>query len=473
MLRQKTRLVSFLLYFLDQTILLLSFYLSYLFRNSSFIKTIGITDPFYNQTWLLLIILPVWSLLFYFSRLYESQRTRTLLHEIRLIFITSAIGTLFIGFLVFAIRAHSASRFLILTFGFFSFLLLSMARILIREIARIVRKKGFNFRAIVIVGTGKRAREIAKSIERNGHWGLKFIGFVSDIPSARFTKIMGLPVLGLVEDLTKIIDQHVIDEVVFAVSRKRLENLEESFLICEEEGINARVAVNFFPHMIAKVHLEDLHGIPLLTFSTVPYNEFLLLIKRIMDVIVSTFLIVALIPIYGIIVFLIKISSPGPVFFKQIRVGRNGRHFGLYKFRSMVINAEEQKRDLAVLNEMDGPVFKIKNDPRITSMGKWLRKTSLDEIPQFWNVLVGEMSLVGPRPPLPEEVAHYKRWQKRKLSMKPGITCLWQISGRNRNINFEEWMNLDLKYIDNWSLKLDMEIFLKTIPVVLWGRGAF
>ena len=233
------------------------------------------------------------------------------------------------------------------------------------------------------------------------------------------------------------------------------------------------MAVNFFPHMIAKVHLEDLHGIPLLTFSTVPFNEFLLFIKRTLDILISGAIILSLAPLFMIISLLIKISSPGTVFFKQFRVGRNGRHFTLYKFRSMVFDAEEKKKELENLNEMNGPVFKIKNDPRVTSIGRWLRKTSLDEIPQFWNVFIGEMSLVGPRPPLPEEVTHYKRWQKRKLSMKPGITCLWQISGRNNNSDFDDWMKLDLKYIDNWSLKLDMQIFLRTILVVLWGKGAF
>jgi exopolysaccharide biosynthesis polyprenyl glycosylphosphotransferase len=473
MLRQKTRLVSFLLYFSDLTILTFSFYLASIFRNSSFIKTLGIKEPFYNQIWLLLIILPVWSLLFYFARLYESQRTRSLLHEIKSILSSSAIGTFILGFFIFALKAHITSRLFILTFGITSFSLLTLSRILIRELARVFRRKGFNYRSIMIVGTGKRARELAINIEKNSHWGLRFIGFVSDIPTARFTKIMGYPVLGLVNNLPDIIDSHVIDEVVFAVSRKRLETLEESFLLCEEEGINTRIAVNFFPHMIAKVHLEDLHGIPLLTFSTVPSNEVLLFIKRTIDVLVSGFLIVSLIPIYAIVAILVKTSSPGPIFFRQIRAGRNGRQFTLYKFRSMVEDAEFLRPELEKLNEMSGPVFKMKNDPRVTSIGKWLRKTSMDELPQFWNVFVGEMSLVGPRPPLPEEVVHYKRWQKRKLSMKPGITCLWQISGRNKNIDFEDWMKLDLKYIDNWSLKLDMEIFLKTIPVVLLGKGAF
>jgi exopolysaccharide biosynthesis polyprenyl glycosylphosphotransferase len=473
MLRQRARLVSSLLYFFDLSILILSFYLSFVIRNNFLGESYGSLAPLTQQLWLLIFILPAWSLLFHFSHLYGSQRTHTLLHEIKLFLSTSAVGTFLLGFFVFASKAHATSRLFIITFGFVSFFLLSFSRFFIRELARIIRRRGYNYRSIMVVGTGKRAREIAKNIEKNRHWGLKFIGFVSDIPTARFLKVMGHPVLGLVNDLPNIIDHHVIDEVVFAVSRKRLETLEESFLICEEAGINARVAVNFFPHMIAKVHLEDLHGIPLLTFSTVPFNEFLLFIKRTLDILLSGVIVLSLAPLFIIIGLLIKISSHGPVFFKQVRVGRNGRHFTLYKFRSMALGAEDKRKELEALNEMNGPVFKIKNDPRVTSIGRWLRKMSLDEIPQFWNVFIGEMSLVGPRPPLPEEVTQYKRWQKRKLSMKPGITCLWQVSGRNNNTNFDDWMKLDLKYIDNWSLKLDMQIFLKTIPIVLWGKGAF
>ncbi len=473
MLRQQARLISFMLYFFDLSLIISSFYLAYFLRNTLFSTEFGTLDPFARQTWLLIFILPVWSLLLHSFHVYESQRTHTLLYETKLFLFTSALGTFLLGFFVFALKAHGTSRLFIIAFGFVSFFLLSLSRILIREVVRIARMKGFNYRCIMVVGTGKRAREIAKNIEKNRHWGLKFIGFVSDIPTARFTKIMGLPVLGLVNDLPEIIDHQVIDEIVFAVSRKRLETLEESFLICEEAGINARVAVNFFPHMIAKVHLEDLHGIPLLTFTTVPFNEFHLFIKRTLDILISGVIIVSLAPLFIMIGFLVKISSPGPIFFRQVRVGRNGRQFTLYKFRSMVMDAEEKKKELKILNEMNGPVFKIKNDPRVTFIGKLLRKTSLDEFPQFWNVLTGNMSMVGPRPPLPEEVALYKRWQKRKLSMKPGITCLWQINGRNNNAEFDDWMKLDLKYIDNWSLKLDMQIFLKTIPIVLLGKGAF
>jgi exopolysaccharide biosynthesis polyprenyl glycosylphosphotransferase len=313
---------------------------------------------------------------------------------------------------------------------------------------------------------------VADVIFQNKQWGLKLIGFVADNADTKIEQIANAPVLGSVSELPRMLQQHVVDELVFAISRKKLEDLEGVFLLCEEQGIRTRVAVNFFPHMIAKVHLDDFHGIPLLTFSTTPYNESLLMAKRIFDVAIASILLVILFPLFVLIGLLIKLTSEGPIFFRQTRVGLNGRLFTLYKFRSMCLNAEALKGQIEHLNEMEGPVFKVTDDPRSTRFGRFLRKSSLDELPQFYNVLKGDMSIVGPRPPLPEEVEKYERWQRRRLSMKPGLTCLWQISGRNAITDFRKWMELDLRYIDNWSLRLDLKIFLKTILVVLAGRGA-
>jgi len=220
------------------------------------------------------------------------------------------------------------------------------------------------------------------------------------------------------------------------------------------------------------MELHEFDGFPLLSFSTTPTNEALMFVRRILDMVLAFLLL----SIFGPLVMLptailIKLTSPGPVLFKQKRCGLNGRQFVMYKFRSMVDNAEQLRFELEALNEMDGPVFKSSRDPRITAIGKLIRRFSVDELPQVFNVIRGDMSLVGPRPPLPEEVARYERWQRRRLSMKPGMTCLWQISGRNE-VSFEDWMKLDLTYIDNWSLLLDLKILLKTVPVVLLGRGA-
>ncbi|HZN54297.1 MAG TPA: sugar transferase, partial [Candidatus Polarisedimenticolaceae bacterium] len=221
----------------------------------------------------------------------------------------------------------------------------------------------------------------------------------------------------------------------------------------------------------ARMYQTDLDGTPMLTVSATPRQPVALLVKRMTDLVASAGALVLLSPLYAVVAVLVRATSPGPVFFRQTRVGLNGRTFTLYKFRSMVHDAEAGRAALAGRNEMSGPVFKIKDDPRITPVGRWIRRFSIDELPQFWNVLRGDMSLVGPRPPIPEEVKKYERWQRRRLSMKPGITCLWQVSGRN-GIDFEDWMKLDLAYIDTWSLRLDVQILLRTVPVVLTARGA-
>ncbi len=253
--------------------------------------------------------------------------------------------------------------------------------------------------------------------------------------------------------------------------RSWLNLLEPYIKACEVEGIKANIAVDLFDLKIAKARQTDLDGLPILRFETTIGEEWQLFIKHSFDIIASVVGLVVLMPIFVVIGMLILLTSSRPVFFRQTRCGLNGRRFVMYKFRTMVNGAEEKKKQLEVLNELNGPAFKMKNDPRITRFGNFLRRTSLDELPQLFNVLCGEMSIVGPRPPIPEEVDKYEVWQRRRLSMKPGLTCLWQVNGRN-NVDFGKWMKLDLEYIDNWSLGLDFKILLKTVPVVLFSIGA-
>lgn len=472
MLRQRARLVSSSVYLCDLILIVTGFLFVYWSRNTLLSEQYGGLYPIQDYLWLLLFILPLWSFLLYYFRLYESYRTKPVWAEPWGILKAAFWGTLLIGALIFVFKLHYVSRLLIVLFGATAFMLLSVERLAIRIIARQVRKRGYNYRNIIIVGSGRRSRELANVVKEHRDWGLRLLGIVVDNPNGTIPKVGKHPVLGKVEDLLRILENEVVDEIIFAVSRKRLEELEDLFLICEERGVRTHVAVNFFPHMIAKVHLDDLHGIPLLTFTTTPSNEFLLAIKRAFDILVSGILLITLSSIMFIIAIAIKATSRGSILFKQTRVGLNGRRFTLYKFRSMVQDAERKKQELLHFNEMSGPVFKIKDDPRLTPIGKFLRKISLDELPQLINVFKGNMSIVGPRPPLPEEVTKYEPWQRRRLSMKPGITCLWQINGRNEINDFDQWMKLDLEYIDNWSLQLDFKIFLKTIPVVLLGRGA-
>jgi exopolysaccharide biosynthesis polyprenyl glycosylphosphotransferase len=270
--------------------------------------------------------------------------------------------------------------------------------------------------------------------------------------------------------LPELLGQHVIDEIIFAVDSRRLAELEEVFLLCDEEGVRTRVAVDFFPHINSQVYLDRLGASPLLTFSAAPHDEIRLLVKRATDILLAGAALILVCPFMLLTALLIRLTSPGSAIFRQTRCGLNGRRFVFYKFRSMCEDAEAQRASLEHLNKKS-TAFKIPNDPRLTSLGRWLRKFSIDEWPQLWNVLKGDMSLVGPRPPLPEEVEQYKRWQRRRLRMRPGLTCLWVISGRD-HIDFETWMRMDMQYIDTWSLGLDWKIILRTIPQVLSGRGA-
>jgi len=242
-------------------------------------------------------------------------------------------------------------------------------------------------------------------------------------------------------------------------------------VLCQEMGTRAVVLADLYPSLYAQVRAEEFFELPALLFDSVRPRQGELVVKELFDRMVAALALALALPVLAASAVAIKIFSRGPILFKQKRLGLNGRKFTMYKFRTMVPQAEKLKEGLARYNEMDGPVFKIGDDPRITRIGRFLRRTSLDELPQIINVLKGDMSLVGPRPPLANEVEQYDPWQRRRLAFKPGITCLWQISGRN-NVNFEKWMKLDLEYIDNWSLWLDAKILAKTIPAVLTGRGA-
>ena len=326
-------------------------------------------------------------------------------------------------------------------------------------------------RNLLIVGSDDRAARVVAVLEEAEPWGYHLVGIVPEssevVPDSRLGGYPRIPLSRFGE----AIKRHTVDEVIFVVSKDALASLEEVFLLCEEEGVKTRVMLSFFPHVTSKVYLEALQDLPLLTFTTTPQNDYLLLIKNGIDVVLAGGLLVLAAPLFALIALLIKITSSGPVIFRQIRCGLGGREFVFYKFRSMVENAEAAQSQLQHLNEMSGPVFKIGKDPRCTPVGRFLRKFSLDELPQLINILKGNMSFVGPRPPLPQEVENYQRWQRRRLRMKPGLTCLWQVRGRNE-IDFDEWMKLDLQYIDRWSLLLDIKIVLKTIPIVLLGKGA-
>lgn len=323
---------------------------------------------------------------------------------------------------------------------------------------------------ILVAGTGETAARIASSLSRARKWGYRIIGFI-DVEGGE-TQVD--PSMVIRQDYGDFLHGEVpVDEVIFAGDGPDFHQESRGLVsLCVELGIKIRVATQLPPPVgSSEVTIEYLDDLPLLTYSTIPEQGLALISKRILDLIIASVSLAVLSPFIFLIAILVKITSDGPVFYRQKRLGLYGRPFTLIKFRTMIDGAEDKLWEIIHLNEMDGPVFKMKNDPRITRFGGFLRRTSIDEIPQFWNVIKGEMSIVGPRAALPEEVRNYRTNFRRRLSVKPGMTCLWQVSGRNE-IDFEQWMKMDLEYIDNWSVWLDLAIILKTIPAVFTGRGA-
>jgi exopolysaccharide biosynthesis polyprenyl glycosylphosphotransferase len=471
MLKHRTRIFNFSLFLGDLGATLSAFFCAYWLRGTFPQESYAALFPFPWYFNLLLAIFSIWPLLFYLTGLYRFWQGQGFWRETWGVFKAVFFSSLFLGFIVFLLKYQFVSRIFIFFFAIFDFFFVIAARTFIRKFILFFNRKIERFRIILIVGTEERALSLAKDIEKHKDLGLRILGFLSTGETSPPQRLNGYSILGMAKDLPQLLEREVVDEIIFAISQEELKGMEGLFLLCEERGITARLAINFFPHVIAKTHLEELDGLPLLTFTTTPRNELLLILRRIFDFGGSLGLIVIFAPVFLLITLLVRLDSPGPIIYRQVRCGWNGRRFTFYKFRSMVQRAAERQSDLAPYNEMNGPVFKMKRDPRVTRVGRFLRKTSLDELPQLINVLRGEMSFVGPRPPLPEEVEKYEGWQRRRLSMKPGITGLWQVRGRNR-IDFDQWMKLDLEYIDNWSLWLDFKILLKTIPVVLSGKGA-
>lgn len=430
----------------------------------------ALLPPFDWYLPLLALILVIWPLVFYALGLY-GRRGRSLHTETSGLVTGVGIAGLVLTAVIFTAKLTYVSRPVILAFLLLDVLFVAGGRRLVRGLLL----GGDSRRALLVAGGRDEVQRAVAAIDAHRDWGLEVVGVLTD---GRWHESPDVPhpILGEYADIPRVARETHAAEVIIAPSIDHLDELRRIGHVIsalEEQGTLVRLAVNFLPRSIARLSFDEFGAdLPLLTFSTSPGNEVRLAVRRVVDVVLAAALLVLLSPLMLAIAVAIRVVSPGgPVLFRQTRCGLHGRRFTFLKFRTMMPDAERLKPALEPFNEMDGPAFKMTNDPRVFPLGRLLRRTSLDELPQLWNILQGHMSFIGPRPSIVEEVDKYEPWQRRRLSMKPGLTCLWQISGRSE-LTFDEWMRLDLEYIDNWSLWLDLKIALKTVPAVLLRRGA-
>lgn len=473
MFKTKEKIYIIIYQIIDIIIVGISFLIAFNIRkNISF----PLLEPFHENIgsylWHIIILLFIWGHLLYFNKVYLSYRGKPVKKVILAVMKANIQGLLLFGFVLFFSKAYWIHRTLIIIFFLICSVLLILEKIILFGLLHQIRKFDKNLKHVLIIGTGNKTKQIINLFRASQGAGFKVVGLLGNNPDNVGKNIDGATIIGLSRDLPRILQQHVIDEVLISISIRHIAKIKKIILECEKFGINARIMEQIYNPGKAAVYMDELLGISFITFTTKSLKIYQRYTKNIMDILVALVLIIFLMPAFLIIAILIKMDSKGPVLFKQERAGTNGRKFIMYKFRSMINGAESQRLEIEKFNEVEGPIFKMRDDPRVTRIGKFIRKTSLDEFPQLLNVLKMDMSLVGPRPLPVYEADKIFGFARRRLSMKPGITGLWQVSGRN-SINFDKLIKLDLKYIDKWSLWLDAKILFKTMFVWLTGKGAY
>lgn len=422
--------------------------------------------------WIFYLVLLLWPLLLNINDMYPANRLRRIKRTATIIVKSSLQGLFIILALLFIFRLQIVSRLVMAGFAVITTGLLFLKESVAIYYIYLLRKAGVDVRNVLVVGTTESVKDIVKTVDKNSFLGLRVMGLLAPSEEKERHRAWGHKILGDLDDIEKVLHAVPVDVVIIAIERKDYRKVNDIIFHCEEEGIEIWLTASLFNIKIASLDADELIDIPIFVFRTTPKFSWQIFIKSAFDRAAGVILFLLSLPLITAAMVVIKLTSGGPVLFQQIRCGLQGRRFTLYKLRTMYADAEKRKKRLERENIMEGPAFKLNSDPRITSVGRILRKFSIDEMPQFWNALKGDMSIVGPRPPLPDEVKRYKGWQRRRLSMKPGITGLWQISGRSKITDFSDLAKLDLQYIDTWSLWLDVKIFLKTILVVLSTKGA-
>ncbi len=409
-------------------------------------------------------------LIYRLEGIYSFVRGRSWLEEMYGLLTATFTGIVILVFVFFFFRPQYYSRLIYLYAGILIVLLLTLERVTIRIILGFLRQRGIGVDRALIVGCGDTGRAILRSVVAQPGLGYRIEGFIDD--DSTKTSLGPFSYYGNTDALARILQEHQIDEVIVTLPWHARDKIIRILDICEGAGTRVKIVPDLFQLSLSRIAVDAVGGIPLIAVKEVAFSGGASAVKRAMDLIVTTLLLIVLVPLMTLIALVIIWTSPGPAIFRQRRVGRSGKLFTAYKFRTMRLGAEEEVTRLIHMNEATGPLFKIRNDPRLTPIGKILRRLSFDELPQLWNVLRGEMSLVGPRPPIPTEVERYEDWHKKRLEVSPGVTGLWQVSGRSE-LTFDEMVMLDIYYIENWSPWLDMWILLKTIPTVMSARGAY
>jgi len=429
-----------------------------------FPDTFAVFDMFWSNSWLYVLVVPVWSFVLDFSGIYRQFVGLSPGRLVRKITQAGLLSFAVLLGLLYVLQLHMVPRTILGIHCLYSIIAVALRAIYIQPLLLRFEPR----RRLLLAGHPSEAEGIRKWLCHPDY--SRFFDVIGFLPPAGVPLPEGFESPGTLDDFSTILHANVVDAVIFLPKGISFSQVSTWLRQCETEGVEAWLLSDFLRTSIAEVTLDELAGEPMLLFSTTSKSTWALMTKRLLDIAFSALAILLLSPLWIAIMILIRMSSPGPIFFSQKRSTLRGREFHMLKFRTMVENAEEIRQDLNQQNEVSGPVFKIKDDPRVTPFGRWLRRYSLDELPQLWNVLTGNMSIVGPRPPIPAEVAEYENWQRRRLSMRSGCTCLWQVGGRNK-LSFEDWMHLDLRYIDTWSLGLDFQIMFKTIGTIFRGTG--
>jgi len=469
MLKQQAKFLNRIVISIDMIVIMVSFCLAYFIGDRW-----GNLSQLSEYIWLLLVVVPLWYFLLDHFGLYESLWYQSIGQIMVCILKAQFIGSIILAAAIYVMEPVDFSRALFVYLLIISFLFISFEKIIIKLVLSHFRRRGYNYRNILIVGTDKKAIEFLKIVENHVNWGMRIVGFLKLADDEHPQVPENYKIHGCLKDLVVVCNRMPVDEVVFCVPSEALPDLEDYVRDMEEMGVNVRLVLDFYDLKRSKRDLSLFHGeLPILTFYSRSFDTGHLFLKRCLDLVGATTGLIITLLLFPFIALAIKLDSPGPLFFGQKRIGKRGRVFTCWKFRSMYTDAEERKKELMHLNEMNGAIFKIKDDPRITKVGKILRKTSLDELPQFWNVLRNEMSLVGTRPPTPDEVAKYENWHRKRICIKPGITGMWQVSGRNAIEDFDEVAALDIEYIEKWSLWLDVKILFKTLWVVFARSGSY